>query len=268
MVRCAMLHAPYRGVTFRAETYYNVVMPSGPSGHHEFATTRWSIVVSAGRDSSADSRDALATLCEAYWIPLYGYVRRRVGSAAEAADLTQAFFAELLEKNFVGAADPERGRFRAFLLTSLKHFLSKQRDRANAQKRGGGRTPLSLNFEHADSQIRIDPEGGLTPEQVFDRDWALTLLGQILERLKSEFDQAGKSALFTELKPFLVGEQSGVTWAQAAERLNMSEAAAKMAGTRMRRRYRELLREEIAQTVAAPQDVDDEIRNLFNTLGL
>lgn len=208
-------------------------------------------------------------LCETYWLPLYGYVRRRVPDIAEAHDLTQAFFVELLTKNYVGSATPERGRFRAFLLTSFKHFLSKEWHRAKAQKRGGGRVPISLDFATADSRISIEPVAvGLTPEQLYDRQWAVTLLGRIMECLSREFAEAGRSQHFEELKPFLVGEHSGTTYVDVAARLNMTTAAAKMAASRMRRRYRELLREEIAQTVSGPDEIDDEIRNLFILLKL
>lgn len=236
--------------------------------NHAFATTRWSVVISAGRDSSPDSMQALESLCEAYWYPLYAYVRRRVPDVSEAQDLTQAFFAELLEKNYVGTATPQRGRFRAFLLTAFKHFLSKQWEKAKAQKRGGGRAPISLDFQSADSSFRIEPASGLTAEQFYDQQWAITLLGQIMQRLQNEFDRADKSQQFQELKGFIIGEHTGTTYAQAAANLNMTEAAAKQAGSRMRRRYRELLREEIAQTVEGPNEVDDEIRNLFAILQL
>jgi len=237
-------------------------------GARQFATTRWSIVMSAGHTSSPDSRRALESLCETYWYPLYAYVRRRVPDVNEAQDLTQAFFAELLEKNFVGSATPARGRFRAFLLTAFKHFLSKEWDKAKAQKRGGGRAPISLDFNSADSRISIEPSSGLTADQLYDRQWAVTLLGQILDRLESEFDRDGKAKHFEELKGFIIGDHGGTTYADIATRLNMTEAAAKMAGSRTRLRYRELLRDEIAQTVAGPDDVDDEIRNLFSTLEL
>lgn len=232
-----------------------------------FATTRWSMVVSAGQTSSPDSKRALAALCESYWVPLYGYVRRRVQNVAEAHDLTQAFFTELLDKNFVETADPQRGRFRAFLLTALKHFLSKEWEKQKAQKRGGGRLPISLDFAAADSQLKIEPADGLTPEQIYDRDWALALLEQILQKLKTDFDERGKAEQFEQLKPFLVGDHPDLTYADVADQLQMSQAAAKMAVSRMRQRYRELLRTEIAQTVATPEEVDDEIRNLFATLG-
>ncbi|MFQ5734204.1 MAG: RNA polymerase sigma factor [Planctomycetaceae bacterium] len=233
-----------------------------------FATTRWSVVILAGRNSSPDSRRALGSLCEAYWYPLYAYVRRRVPDVNEAQDLTQAFFAKLLEKNYIGSATPERGRFRAFLLTAFKHFLSKEWDKAKTQKRGGGRAPISLDFESADSRISIEPSSGLTAEQLYDRHWAVTLLGQILARLESEFARDGKTSQFAELKGFIIGDHSGTTYSDVAVRLNITEAAAKMAGSRVRRRYRELLRDEISQTVAEPDEVDDEIRNLFATLEL
>ena len=224
--------------------------------------------MSAGHTSSPDSRRALESLCETYWYPLYAYVRRRVADVSEAQDLTQAFFAELLEKNYVGSATPNRGRFRAFLLTAFKHFLSKEWEKAKAQKRGGGRAPIPLDFESADSKIRIETASGLTAEQFYDQQWAIALLGLIMEQLEAEFEQSGKTNLFEELKGFIIGDHAGTTYRQVAEKLNMTEAAAKKAGSRMRRRYRELLREEIAQTVEGPAEVDDEIRNLFTILEL
>lgn len=233
-----------------------------------FATTRWSVVISAGRTSSPDSKRALESLCQTYWYPLYAYVRRRIPDVHDAQDLTQAFFAELLGKNYVGSATPERGRFRAFLLTAFKHFLSKEWEKARAEKRGGGRAPISLDFESADSGLHIEPASELTPDQIYDRQWAIALLAQIMTRLEGEFQQAGKAARFEELKGFMIGEHPGRTYAQAAARLGMTEAAAKKAASRMRRRYRELLREEITQTVSGPDQVEDEIRNLFAALDL
>ncbi len=237
-------------------------------GGGQFATTRWSIVLSAGHTSSPDSSRALESLCETYWYPLYAYVRRRVPDVSEAQDLTQAFFAELLEKNYVGSAKPDLGRFRAFLLTAFKHFLSKEWEKAKAQKRGGGRSPIPLDFESADSTIRIEPASGLTAEQFYDQQWAIALLGLIIEQLKAECERSGKKKLFEELKGFIIGDHPGTTYGKVAKKLNMTEAAAKKAGSRLRRRYRELLREEIAQTVEGPAEVDDEIRNLFTTLEL
>ena len=243
-----------------------IAASSQPQG--EFATTHWSIVVSAGRVSTRDSQRALESLCETYWYPLYAYVRRRVADVNEAHDLTQAFFAELLEKNYVGTATPERGRFRAFLLTAFKHFLSKQWEMAKTQKRGGGRVPIPLDFEFADSSLQIDPASGLTAEQIYDQQWAIALLGRIMERLEVESKQAGKSKQFDGLKGFIIGEHTGTTYAQVAEQLGMTEAAAKKSASRMRHRYGELLREEIAQTVGGPEEVEDEIRNLFAILEL
>lgn len=234
----------------------------------EFVTTQWSVIVSAGGDPSPDSRRALESLCHAYWYPLYFYVRRRVSDVSDAQDLTQAFFAELLEKNYVGSAAPERGRFRAFLLTAFKHFLSRQWEKARARKRGGGRSPVSLDFESADSQFLIEPASGLTAEQHFDRQWAITLLGRIMENLRREFERAGKANQFDALKGYLIGDHAGATYAQVAEKLKLTELAARKSASRMRKRYGELLREEIAQTVAEPDEVEDEIRKLFASLSL
>lgn len=244
---------------------------SGPRNHRRdggFATTRWSVVLAAGQQSSPDSKRALESLCEVYWFPIYAYARRRVPDVNDAQDLTQAFFAELLEKNYVGSATRERGRFRAFLLTAFKHFLSKQKAKAQAQKRGGGRAPISLDFGSADSNLRIDPAAGLTAEEYYDQQWVITLLGLIMERLEVEFVRKGKSRQFAELKGFIIGDHAGTTYTQVAASLNTSESAAKKAASRMRRRYRELLQEEIAQTVASPDEVEDEIRKLFAVMEL
>lgn len=239
---------------------YNVRM------NDEFQTTHWSAVVIAGRDSSPESQRALATLCELYWYPLYAYARRRTGSEDEAQDLTQAFFTELLEKNYVGSASQDRGRFRAFLLTALKNFMSKQWEKARAKKRGGGKDPISLDFAGFDSRWRIEPALEMTPEQCYDQQWTVTLLEQILTRLQSEFERAGQSQRFQTLRGFIIGDHGETTYAEAGEQLGISEAAAKKAASRMRQRYRELLREEIAQTVSDPEDVEDEIRSLFSSV--
>ncbi len=220
-------------------------------------------MLTAGDRSSADSRRALESLCAAYWHPLYAYVRRRVSDVNEAQDLTQEFFAELLEKNYVGSARPERGRFRAFLLTALKHFLSKQWDKAKARKRGGGRAPIRLDFASGDSGCSVEPAVGLTPEEAYNRQWAAILLDQVMGRLETECADAGKLAHFKQLKGFIIGQHEGATYADAGHTLGKTEAAVKMAVHRMRRRYRRLLREEVSQTVADPSDIDDEIRDLF-----
>lgn len=236
--------------------------------HGDFHTTHWSAVIDAGGGSSPEAQRALSSLCEIYWYPLYAYACRRVASTHEAQDLTQAFFAELLDKNYVAAATPERGKFRAFLLTAFKHFMAKQWEKQNAQKRGGGRAILSLDFASADSRLRIDPAAGLTPEQLYDQQWAIALLGVIMDRLQSEMEETGKGRQFDALKGYLVGDHEGTTYAAIAETIEMTEAAAKKAASRMRIRYRELLREEIAQTVNGPEAIENEIHNLFTAMSL
>ena len=224
-------------------------------------------MLAAGHPSSPDADRALEGLCQAYWYPLYVYVRRRVPDAEEAGDLTQAFFAELLEKNYLGPATPERGRFRAFLLTAFKHFLSHEWEKANAQKRGGGRQPISLDFDAADSRCRLEPFTNLTADEIYERQWAVSLLQKVMERLTAEFADSGKTAQFDLLKDFIVGDPGDRTYAEVAVKLGVSPSAAKMAASRMRCRYRELLRDEIAQTVASADAIDDEIRGLFAALG-
>src|SRR5271155_692938 len=176
------------------------------SGSRQFATTRWSLVLAAGQRSSPQSSAALATLCENYWYPLYAYVRRRGHDSDEAQDLTQAFFARLLEKNDLAAADPERGRFRSFLLASLKHFLANEWDRQRAQKRGGGRPPFSIDFGAAEDRYRGEPSHELTAEKIFERRWAMVLLANVQARLEQEYVEAGKPTAFNRLKIFLTGE--------------------------------------------------------------
>ena len=206
---------------------------------------------------------ALESLCQAYWFPLYAYVRKRVVNVEEARDLTQAFFEQLLEKNYLAEANSERGRFRSFLITAFKHFLSKEWEKARAEKRGGGRVTLSLDFQDGDSRISHEPTCDLTPEQIYEQQWAITLLERVMNRLSSEYEDAGKREQFEHLKDFIIGQYSETTYRDVAEALASTEAAMKMTAHRMRRRYREVLRDEIADLVAAPEDVDEEIRNLF-----
>lgn len=229
-------------------------------------TTHWSLVQSAGRKSSPTGRQALETLCRLYWPPLYAYIRRCGINAVEAEDLTQAFFAELLDKDYLLQASPERGRFRSFLLAACQHFLSKQWAKARAQKRGGGRARLSLDFAQAEQRLALEPAVSTTPQQEYERQWAITLLRQVLAQLEQEFTRSGKGELFAALKPLLLGEHDGSIYATAAAELAITVAAAKMAASRLRGRYRQLLREAIAQTVSTPEDVDDEIRRLFAAL--
>jgi RNA polymerase sigma factor (sigma-70 family) len=231
-----------------------------------FETTQWSIVLAAGRGGGGGSRDALAALCESYSYPVYAYVRRCGHGADEAEDLTQAFFAALIEKRFLSAADPERGRFRSFLLAAVAHFLANERDREAALKRGGGRVVVSLDAGDAEWRYGREPSHEETPERVFERRWALTLLDRTLARLRAESERAGHGARFERLKGFLTGEGGG-GYAEAAAGLGLSEGAAKVAVHRLRRRYRELLRDEIARTLADPAAVDDELRELFAALG-
>lgn len=236
-------------------------------GIRHFATTQWSIVLAAGHRSLPDAELALASLCGTYWYPLYAYVRRRVSDVYEAEDLTQAFFAKLLEKNYVKPATPERGRFRAFLLTSFKHFLSHEWERAKAQKRGGGRTLISLDFDDGNSRFCLEPFTDLTADELYERQWAVALLQRVLQRLEDDMAQNGKVDQFELLKDFIIGGSGGNTYADVAIKLGTTAAAAKMAAARMRSRYRVLLREEIAQTLADPAGVDQEIRYLFKVLG-
>jgi RNA polymerase sigma-70 factor (ECF subfamily) len=239
--------------------------PAAAAGD-DFATTRWSIVVAAGGRATAAAHAALAQLCQAYWYPLYAYARRRLGSPEAAQDAVQGFFAELLEKNIVAAADRERGRFRAFLLTSLKNFLASQWQKEHALKRGGGQTLLSLDFAAGESRYRLEPVDEETPERLFQRQWALALLEDVLARLRGEFESAGKSAEFAALKSCITGDADPGGYAAIGAKLRISEGAARVAAHRLRQRYRTLLRSAIADTVASEEEVDDEIRRLFAVL--
>ena len=230
-----------------------------------FSTTRWSVVLSAGRDT-AGGRDSLARLCQSYWRPLYAYIRRRGYSPEDAQDLTQAFFARLMEKHWVAAADQARGRFRSFLLAALNHFLADEWDRERAQKRGSGAALLSLDLSTAEAQYAHEPIDAETPERIFERRWALTLLGQVLDRLRSEYEQDGRGALFDALHPTLTGERTAQPYRELAGTLGTSEAAVKSAVHRLRQRYRQLLREEIASTLDGDDGVDKELRHLFAVL--
>lgn len=229
----------------------------------DFATTQWSLVLAAGEECNAQRKTALSQLCQTYWMPLYSYARRRVSDTHEAQDLTQAFFERLLEKNFAAEADRQRGRFRAFLITSFKHFLSKERGRAQALKRGGGQSIISLDFGSGDSYIATQPSAGLTPDQIFERQWAITLLDRVIRRLEREQERAGKASQFQLLKNSIISQSDRASYSALAQKLGIAESAARMAASRLRSRYRELLRDEIAQTVATAEEIDDEIRHLF-----
>ena len=230
-------------------------------------TTRWSLILAAG-DSvrNARSSDALATLCEAYWYPAYAFIRRQGHDADAARDLTQEFFTRVLEKRYFRDADPARGRFRAFLLTSIRHFLSNERDRERALKRGGRAQKLSLDIETAEGVYQLEGRDDLTPEKLFDARWASVLLDRALTRVKLEYASASKIVLFDHLKGFLTGASDDVPYADAARALGLSEGAVKVAVHRLRRRFRDALVKEIADTVSDPADIDGEIRHLLQAV--
>ena len=231
-----------------------------------FATTHWSVVRAAGKTSSPHSKEALGTLCRTYWFPLYAFLRRQGHNSNQAEEYTQAFFARLLEKRGLRLADSKRGKFRSFLLSSLKNFLADERDRARAKKRGGGRKVLSLDFENAESQYTLQPAQQLDPEKLFERSWALTVLERTMVRLQDESRSTKKRKVFDHLKVYLTADKDSIPYREVAAGLKMTEGAVKVAVHRLRHRYRELLRDEIAQTVATEEQIDEEIRDLFAAL--
>jgi RNA polymerase sigma factor (sigma-70 family) len=240
---------------------------SGPSDAAGFAATRWTLVLAAARGNvTPRAAAAMAELCRVYWYPLYAYVRRRGHETHQAEDLTQEFFLRLLAKNYLADVDREKGKFRAFLLTSFKHFLANEWDRSQAQKRGGGQVVLPISTADAEDRYRLEPWHDLTPERLFERRWALTVLDQVLSRLQNEFSAEGKQLVFDKLKQFLTGGSDQAGYASIAADLRTTEGAVKTAVHRLRRRYRQLLRDEIAQTVADPEDVDAEIEYLLSCL--
>lgn len=236
-----------------------------PGGEGRFATTHWSVVTSAADSRSPEAGRALACLCENYWFPLYAFVRRAGYSAEDAQDLTQEFFARLLDRRFLAKVDRRKGKFRSFLLATLKHFLADERDRAHAEKRGGTRAVISFDSLDAEARYRLEPASELTPEKLFEKQWALSLLEHVLTRLRAELAEHGKTSLFDALKDTLAGTRS-VPYAEIGRRLGMSEGAMKVAAHRLRRRYRALLEDEIAQTVASRDEIRDEIRYLLSCL--
>jgi RNA polymerase sigma-70 factor (ECF subfamily) len=233
----------------------------------EFATTHWSVVLLAGREHSPQSEAAMEALCRAYWYPLYSFTRRQGNSPHEAADLTQEFFLHLLSTNALASVGSEKGKFRSFLLASLKNLLANEWHRARRQKRGGGVAPISLDESLAEGRYQQELAEDSTPDAAFDRRWAETILGRALDRLRQECDGPEKSRRFDEVKVFLLGEKGPHSLANAAGRLNLSLPAVKGLVHRLRRRFREIIREEIAQTVSRPEDIDDEIRHLFAAFG-
>jgi RNA polymerase sigma factor (sigma-70 family) len=231
-----------------------------------FQETHWSTVLRAAQDSSPRSEEALEKLCRAYWYPLYAYVRRHGHPREEAEDLTQEFFARLVEKHWLGRADQSRGRFRSFLLGAMNHFLASEWRKAQAAKRGGGQRLLSLDTATAEERYRREPVSEETPERAYERRWALTLFDRALSRLEEELAAQGKSVEFGELKRFLTGDPEEGEYAAAGAHLNLSAGAVAAAVYRLRQRYGQLVREEIAHTVASPAEVEEEIRSLLAAL--
>ena len=240
-------------------------VPLRPSDGY-FATTHWTVVVNARAADTRVARAALEQLCQTYWYPLYAFVRRQGCSPHDAQDFTQEFFARLLEKNSLDEVDRAKGRFRSFLLTAMKHFLANEWDRARAQKRGGGHAHVPIDAQFAETRYGLEPGHDQTPEKLFERRWVLTLLDNVLTRLRDEQVAAGKAEQFDELKVALTADRDSLPYAELGERLSMREGAVKVAVHRLRQRYREVLRSEIGHTVANAADVEEEIRHLFAVL--
>ncbi len=236
----------------------------GAVGQPLFATTHWSVVLAAGQEGTPQSAAALEQLCRTYWYPLYAQVRRRGYSPEDAQDLTQEFFVRLLEKNAFAAADQHKGRFRCFLLGALKHFLADVKDKGLAQKRGGGRTVVSWEQACAEERFGAEPVDALSPDILFDRHWALTVLEQATARLRARYQAEGSVGLFEALSCYLTREMPAPSYAEVAVRLGLSETAVGSAIFRLRRCYHSLVREEVAQTVADAEELEEEIRYLMN----
>lgn len=232
-----------------------------------FATTHWTVVLAAGRRGTPQTERALEELCHTYWFPLYAYVRRRGHTKEAAEDLVQGFFARFLEKNYLAGLSAERGRFRAFLLAALKHYLANEWNRTQRVKRGGGAVHFSLDWQTADTQFQVAATPGPNPEQAFDREWALTLLAKVIGNLRAEYTAAGKAEQFEQLKILLTPERDETAQGTIAQSLGITEGAVRTAAHRLRKRYRELLREEIAQTLVDVGQVDEELRALFGAFG-
>jgi RNA polymerase sigma factor (sigma-70 family) len=237
----------------------------GAVGQPLFTTTHWSVVLAATKEETPEAAVALERLCLTYWYPLYAYVRREGHSPPDAQDLTQEFFARLLARNSLARVAPEKGKFRSFLLAAMRHFLSDQRDRDRALKRGGGAEVISLDAQDAEERYRLEPVDRLDAEKIYERRWAMTLLKQALDRLRAESEAAGKVEWFDRLRSFVAGE-SEATCAKAAAELGLTEIAFRGALHRLRQRYRALVREEIAHTVSDPREIEEEIRYLIEVI--
>jgi RNA polymerase sigma-70 factor (ECF subfamily) len=245
----------------------NPIPSDGGVQHPVFVTTHWSLVLSAQDKISPRTAEALESLCRTYWYPLYAYARRAGHSPADAEDLTQGFFARLLEKDYLKSAAREKGRFRTFLLTAFKRFLANQWDRQHTLKRGGFVPTISIEQELAESRLAVEPADRLQPDVLFDRQWATALIECVMVRLEQEYLASGRAKLFEYLRGCLARDESALPYGEIAARLNLTEAAVKMAVQRLRARYREILRAEIAHTVSSAEEVEEEIRHLFSTFG-
>ncbi|HZR17375.1 MAG TPA: sigma-70 family RNA polymerase sigma factor [Verrucomicrobiae bacterium] len=233
-----------------------------------FGDTHWSVILSAmDKQRPVEAVDALQRLCRVYWPPLYAFIRRQGETPHDAQDLTQKFFARFLDKDYLASVDQAKGRFRSFMLAALKHFLANERDRQRALKRGGGCAFVPVDFHSAESHCRFEPVDNLTPEVIFQRRWASALLEQSMARLRSEYASAGKESLFEQLKHTLTEGRGTIAYAELASSSRMSEAAVKMAVHRLRQRYREAIRSEIAATVADPSQIEDELREVLRAFG-
>lgn len=237
--------------------------PGDSTAQSVFATTHWSVVLSAQASELPRSAEALESLCRAYWYPLYAYARRVGQNPSDAEDLTQGFFAVLLQKGYLKGAMQARGRFRTFLLSAFKGYMANEWDRRHAQKRGGFAVTVPIDTEGAESRIAVDPAHGLAPDVLFDRQWAMTLLERTMTLLREEYVASGRARLFEYLQSCLAKEETALSYNEISARLSLTEAAVKMAVHRLRNRYRELLRAEIAQTVSSPDEVEDELQQLF-----
>jgi DNA-directed RNA polymerase specialized sigma24 family protein len=239
---------------------------SAAPGAAQFASTHWSVVLAAGDSAAPGAPEALEKLCRTYWYPLYVYVRRRGFDEPAAQDLTQQFFARLLEKKYLRLADPDRGKFRAFLLKSLQHFLVNEWEKTRTEKRGGGQSFIPLDADTAENRYAVEPDQGLALDEVYEKRWAVTLIEAVLARLRGDYAADGRGEVFEALKGCIWGDKGAPTYQAAAAQLGLAEGAVKVAVHRLRGRYRELLRAEVANTVADPNEVDRELRHLMAVL--